>query len=311
MATIPPHAWNHLVRHLQAREWRGQTRVSLSETARAFLARIDKGEIQSAGKNVVREPVRATDTRKSAMSRGCRTDPKEDSMSDTVQSFLEEAPVAPVQGELEIKRGSPVEKLQSIRETLTVDGAVQSIATLRDTMVFSTGNPSADLMIIGEAPGQDEEKHGEPFVGKAGRLLTKILATAGWERSEVYISNIVKYRPGMPNQGSRNRPPSDEEMAPFRRYLMAEIAVVQPRVIVLLGGSAMRGLTGETTPVGRIRGRFRLWNQIPMIVTYHPSYLLRNPATSEKRKVWEDIMLVMQRLEKPVSRKQKGYFLGR
>lgn len=163
-------------------------------------------------------------------------------------------------------------------------------------------------MIVGEAPGHEEERQGAPFVGPAGQLLTKIIRAMGLERESVYISNIVKYRPAMPNQGTRNRKPEAAEMQACLPYILAEIDVVQPKVIVAAGATAAEGLTGDSTSVGRLRGRVRSWNGIPFVVTYHPSYLLRNEALSERRKVWEDMMLVMELLELPISEKQRGFF---
>ena len=177
--------------------------------------------------------------------------------------------------------------------------------------MFATGNPDADLMFVGEAPGMEEEKKHRPFVGPAGQLLDKIIKVMGLERDDVYISNIVKFRPstGAGSQGSSNRKPTAEEMATSVGYVLEEIEVVQPRAIVALGGTAMEGLLGLEGGVARNRSQFHTLRGIPVLVTYHPSYLLRKPELSEKRKVWQDMLLVMEQLQMPISPKQRRFFL--
>lgn len=206
---------------------------------------------------------------------------------------------------------TPAEKLASLKARAAAWKPARDLGTLRDTMVFAVGNPQADLMLIGEAPGADEETQREPFVGKAGQLLTKILKAMGLERRDVYISNICKFRPAMPNQGRGNRKPTSEEMTACRPLVMAEIEVVRPRAIVALGASAAESLLGIVEPVSRMRSRFHDLGGVPVMVTYHPSYLLRNEALSERRKVWEDMLLVMEKLGMPISEKQREFFVNR
>jgi DNA polymerase len=200
------------------------------------------------------------------------------------------------------------EKLRWLKERAKDFPPVRELDSLRDTMVFSVGNPEARLMFVGEAPGAEEERQGEPFVGPAGQLLTKMILAMGLKREETYISNIVKFRPALPNQGESNRKPTDKEMAACLCFIQAEIEVVQPEVIVALGGTAAQGLLGVEEPVGRLRNRFHSFEGIPLMVTFHPSYLLRNTVLSERRKVWEDLLLVMERLGLPISAKQRAYF---
>jgi DNA polymerase len=182
-------------------------------------------------------------------------------------------------------------------------------------MVFATGNPEADIMFIGEAPGAEEEKQREPFVGPAGQLLTKIIQAMGLRRSEVYISNVCKYRPKIDDgrmQGSKNRAPTIGEMLACQPYILAEINIIKPRAIVCLGATASTGLGIEGT-VGKLRGKMTDWRGHPLAVTYHPSYLLRRESEdggglAEKRLVWEDMMRVMETVGMPISDKQRGYF---
>ena len=176
-------------------------------------------------------------------------------------------------------------------------------------MVFSTGNPQADIMLVGEAPGYDEERLQEPFVGKAGQRLNDILRAMGIERKETYISNIVKFRPAMPNQTTNNRKPSPEEMASCMPFIEQEVKIVQPKVIIALGGTAAQALLNCELAVSRMRGQFHTYQNIPLRVTYHPSYILHNGQTSEKRKLWEDMLEVMKFLNIPISEKQQSFFL--
>jgi DNA polymerase len=171
------------------------------------------------------------------------------------------------------------------------------------------GDPQARLMFVGEAPGADEDVQGEPFVGKAGELLTRIIAAMGLTRSQVYIGNILKCRPNTPGQSAGNRKPTPSEMETCRPWLEEQINLIQPEVMVALGATAVEGLLGKTIGITKLRGQWQTYRGIPLMPTYHPAYLLRNQAPAEKRKVWEDMMAVMRRLQMPISQKQQSYFL--
>jgi uracil-DNA glycosylase family 4 len=186
-----------------------------------------------------------------------------------------------------------------------------NLVAFRHSVVFGVGNPSAELMFVGEAPGADEDLQGEPFVGRAGELLTKIIQTMGYQRSEVYIANVLKCRPDIPSGTPGNRQPTPAEMATCLPYLRQQIELIRPKVMVALGGTAMRGLFGKEEAMKQMRGRWHLFGSIPVMATFHPSYLLRNQALSLKRQVWEDMLLVLERLERPISEKQRNYFLPR
>lgn len=204
-------------------------------------------------------------------------------------------------------------ELDTIRESAANSQTCQSLGTLRNTMVFSVGNPDARIIFIGEAPGSEEEIQGEPFVGPAGKLLTRIIETMGLSRDDVYISNILKFRPRIDNsdQGVKNRRPSTEEIAASLNFVMDEIEVVEPELIIALGGSAMQGLLGLDEGVNRARGKIHDLGNHKVIVTYHPSYLLRSGSNSEKRKLWEDMLMAMSYLGMPISDKQRNYFKDR
>jgi uracil-DNA glycosylase family 4 len=202
-----------------------------------------------------------------------------------------------------------VEKLASVNERVCACVKCPNLASSRTQTVFGVGNPEADLMFVGEAPGADEDAQGEPFVGRAGQLLTRIIKAMGFAREEVYIANILKCRPDTPGTSYGNRPPTPREMQTCRPYLMEQIDIIRPKVIVALGAVAVEGLLGTRAPMRELRGRWDSFNGTPLMVTYHPAYLLRNQSPSEKRKVWEDMMRVLERLEKPISEKQRNYFL--
>src|SRR5574337_1235059 len=154
----------------------------------------------------------------------------------------------------------------------------------RTNLVFGVGNPMATLMFVGEAPGRDEDLQGEPFVGRAGQLLTKIIEAIGLKRSDVYIANVLKCRP----PGNRN--PLPEEIILCMPYLIKQIEIIQPKVLCALGTFAAQTLLNTKAPVGTLRGKFHEYKGIPMMVTYHPAYLLRNP--NDKAKVWDDMKKV-------------------
>jgi len=187
----------------------------------------------------------------------------------------------------------------------------EHLAAARQTVVFGVGSIDAELMFVGEAPGADEDAQGEPFVGRAGELLTKIIQTMGYKREEVYIGNILKCRPDTPGQSAGNRKPTPEEMKTCIPYLHEQIDLIRPRVLVALGATAVEGLLGKTIGITRLRGQWKVYRGIPLMPTYHPAYLLRNQALAEKRKVWEDMLAVLEKLGRPISERQRGFFLPR
>jgi uracil-DNA glycosylase family 4 len=161
----------------------------------------------------------------------------------------------------------------------------------RTHVVFGVGNPQAELMFVGEAPGRDEDLQGEPFVGRAGQLLTRIIEAIGMKRQDVYITNVIKCRP--PN----NRNPEADEIARCEPYLIRQIELVQPRLIVALGTFAAQSLLKTKRPISQLRGRFHTYQGVRVMPTFHPAFLLRNPE--HKRAVWEDMQAVQRELRQP------------
>lgn len=164
----------------------------------------------------------------------------------------------------------------------------------RIQIVFGVGDPNADLMFIGEAPGADEDRQGEPFVGKAGQLLTKIIAAIDLSREQVYIANILKCRP------PDNRDPQPDEVTSCEPFLFKQIEAIQPMMIVALGKYAAQTLLRSTVPISRLRGHFFSYHGVPLMPTFHPAYLLHNPGG--KREVWEDMQKVRDTLKEQGSR---------
>ncbi len=209
------------------------------------------------------------------------------------------APIAPV---------GKVQAIAELRERAMQCVKCAHLSSSRKNVVFGVGSIDAELMFVGEAPGADEDVQGEPFVGAAGQLLTRMIGAMGLSREKVYIANILKCRPDMPAGSSGNRKPTPEEMQTCIPYLHAQIDLIQPKVLVALGGTALEGLLGKSG-IMKLRGKWDTYRGIPLMPTYHPAYLLRNQSNAEKRKIWEDLLAVMEKLNLPINEKQRGYFL--
>ena len=188
---------------------------------------------------------------------------------------------------------SAADALAAIKADIGPDCSRCKLHTLgRRQIVFGVGNPDADLMFVGEAPGADEDIQGEPFVGRAGQLLTKIIAAIGLSREDVYIANVIKCRP------PQNRNPEPDEVATCEPFLFQQIDAIRPKVIVALGSFAARALLRTQDPISRLRGRVHEYRGSKLIPTFHPAYLLRNP--SSKKEVWEDMKLVRSLLKSEI-----------
>ncbi len=215
----------------------------------------------------------------------------------------------PSSTDLTLSSEDRIQKLAKLREQALICTRCPHLVKSRTQVVFGVGNPFAELMFVGEAPGEEEDLRGEPFIGRAGQLLTKIINAMEYQRDDIFIANVLKCRPDIPAGVSGNRKPKLEEMQTCLPWLREQINLIKPKALVALGATAMEGLLGETIPMKEARGRWFEFNRIPTLVTYHPAYLLRNQSLTEKRKVWEDMLLVMEKLQRPISEKQKNYFL--
>ena len=181
------------------------------------------------------------------------------------------------------------ESLQMIREDLG-DCQRCKLSSMRTHIVFGDGAPDADIMFVGEAPGEAEDQQGLPFVGRSGQLLTKMIAAMGYNREDVYIANVLKCRP------PKNRDPESDEIVACRSFLFRQIIAIDPQVIITLGRPAIQLLLDTKEPLSKFRGMFQFFQNIPVMPTYHPAYLLRSP--SKKKDAWEDLQKVMTTIKK-------------
>lgn len=311
--TEPLHA---LVDELRRLKREGVTTVPVSEEALQLLREATGGArgaelgtfARSSGAPAAEEFEQAV----SAASRRQRAAPTAEKRTATDAGDLPAPPV------VELPPGDKRERWDWLRQRVLQCPVCNRHTHGQGQVVFGVGNIDASIFFCGEAPGADEEIKGEPFVGPAGKLLTKMIGAMGLEREDVYIANILNWRPEMEGRltGSSvhqvgNRPPTEAEMRFGLPYLRAQIEVVQPKVVVALGSTAAQGLLGfgSFKSLGQVRGRWHEFNGTPLMITYHPSYLLRNTTKRQKRVVWEDLMQVMERVGLSISEKQRGFFL--
>jgi DNA polymerase len=268
-----------------------------------------------------------TDELKRLRTAGLKTVPVSDASLDTLRRLVgtRKIPNAaatdlPPPPDVILPGGSKTERWQALRELVLNHPVCRAHVHPGRQVVFGVGSLEAKVMFVGEAPGAEEEQQGEPFVGPAGQLLTKMIKAMGLERGDVYIGNIMNWRPELPARpgGAQvgNREPTPAEMAFCLPFLTAQIEVVNPALLVALGATAARSLLGPHSfrALGEVRGRWHDYRGRPLRVTYHPSYLLRKEAdgqtaaTRAKRAAWEDFLAVMERAGLPVSEKQRNYF---
>lgn len=234
----------------------------------------------------------------------------QESEPKAIHAFAEDSsshiPAPPV---FELPEGSKEERWAWLRDKVLQCPTCQSELNPNGKVVFGTGNLNADLFLCGEAPGAEEEQQALPFVGPAGELLNRIIDAMGFSRESVYIGNIMNWRPRH-NQAYGNRPPTSDELNFCLPYLKAQLEIVSPKIVVALGKTATDGLLGQdpNRRLGDVRGKWNQFEGIPLMVTYHPSYLLHNPSKASKRKVWEDMLMVMEKLGLEITEKQRGFF---
>jgi uracil-DNA glycosylase family 4 len=232
------------------------------------------------------------------------------------------APAMPVAPAIQLPAGDKQTQWNFLRDLVLNDATCKAHVYAGKKVVFGVGNLDASIMFVGEAPGGDEEDQGEPFVGRAGQLLNKMIKAMGLDRGQVYIGNILNWRPEMGARnpdGSQtgNRPPTAQEMAYCLPFIRAQIAIIRPKVLVALGKTAVDGLLGADRfkSMGAARGSWHSYADTPLRASYHPSYLLRQEGLTSagakkiKRDAWEDMLAVMERAAVPISEKQKNFFL--
>jgi uracil-DNA glycosylase len=204
---------------------------------------------------------------------------------------------APAQPRAELTADQCRTELMLLNERVRPCTRCGELAATRTQTVFGVGRVEPDICFIGEAPGGDEDRQGEPFVGAAGQLLNRIIAACGLTREDVYICNILKCRP------PGNRTPNQQEAANCREFLDRQLELVRPKSICCLGGCAAQNLLGVMTPLGKLRGRFHDYKGIAVLCTYHPAYLLPHRQPEKKKEVWEDMQMLLKKLGRPIPAK--------
>lgn len=303
------HALHAITDELRRLKTSGVRTVAVSDEGMAALRRV----VEARGNEGV--PARTLAAEKPSVTRAAAPAPipraKAEVAAAPAVSLLPPAPV------VKLPEGDKTRRWAALLETVQHDATCRANVRPGKKIVLGVGALDARIMFVGEAPGAEEEIQGEPFVGPAGQLLTKMIQAMGLKRSEVYIGNIMNWRPQMPTGGGQeqigNRPPTPEEMTYCLPYLRAQIEVVAPEMLVALGSTAAQGLLGfgSFKALGDIRGQWREFAGKPLMVTYHPSYILRNQSNRSKRMIWEDLLKVMERAALPISDKQRGFFLDR
>jgi DNA polymerase len=214
---------------------------------------------------------------------------------DEVRGTPDEERQAPEEPKPETRNSQPVAgdiaalDWPALQQRVQACTLCEELAATRTQTVFGVGDHQAQWLVIGEAPGADEDAQGEPFVGRAGQLLNAMLLAIGLKREQVFIANVLKCRP------PGNRDPKTEEAANCEPYLRRQIALLQPRMILAVGRIAAQNLLKTDTPIGKLRGQVHRYGDVPLVVTYHPAYLLRSPG--EKRKAWDDLRLAANTLQ--------------
>jgi DNA polymerase len=258
-----------------------------SKNSRAALATIQKLEsLERAGVEQLGKPR----GRKGALAQtsppAARPEPIAPAEPIAAAAAMVEAPGLAYPATLKTQAGA--DSLELIRQEVAACRRCEELACTRTQTVFGVGNPNARLCFLGEAPGADEDRQGEPFVGRAGQLLTRIIEACTLSRADVYILNVLKCRP------PGNRQPLPDEVANCRGFLDRQLALIRPEYLCCLGAVAAQTLLETHVPIGRLRGKFFDYQGISVTCTYHPAYLLRNPAA--KKEVWEDMKALMRKL---------------
>ena len=316
------HALHALTDELRRLKSAGVKTVSVSDASLLALRRVVASRRSAGAAEAVAAPRVEPVSPRPAVAASAVSPALQNYVAKTPILSRPVAPVAavthlPTPPEVKLPAGDKAVRWAALLAQVTSDETCRANVRPGKKVVLGVGSLDARIMFVGEAPGAEEETQGEPFVGPAGQLLTKMIQGMGLKRSDVYIGNIMNWRPQMPTVGGQeqigNRPPNEDEMRYCLPFLRAQIEVVAPELLVALGSSAAQGLLGfgSFKALGEIRGQWREFAGRPLMVTYHPSYILRNQSNRSKRLIWEDLLKVMERAVLPVSEKQRGYFLER
>lgn len=298
-----------LVEELKRLRKSGVTRVNVSEAAiealrRRVLVKAVDASTREEVLSSIPERVRSADVKDFDK---VLVDTVTETKRAAVKSAGPKLPRAPL---VNLPKGDKQTRWNALREQVMGCAVCNARVQPGKKLVFGVGNLDADIFFCGEAPGAEDEISGMPFSGDAGDLLGKMIGAMGLKRENVYIADIMNWRPAAATEKGK-RPPTVEEMAFCMPYLKAQLEIVQPKLIVALGATAVKGLlgAGAAKNLRDVKGQWTEFEGLPLMPTYHPSYLLRNDTKRDKRSAWEDWLRVMEKAGLPVSDKQRGYFL--
>jgi len=294
-----------IIDYLHQLENKGETHVHLDETARNILREFyirAHQPSQPAPAPQAAQPAPQAQTAQATAAAQAQT-------SQASAPAQPATPAAPAVSTVTITGDNKAAKLQSLYQQASNWTPGRSLGSLREKLIGYSGSPDADIMFISPAPQYHDERQGHPLSGPGGQKLDGILKAMGLTREQVYITNLVKFRPASPNQQTKTRKPNAQEVQAFLPLLQSEISIVQPKIILSLGDIVTHSLTGREGDIESLRTSYSELNGSTVIPTFHPSYLLFYEDNATKRKLWEDMLTVMEKLSMPISDKQRGYFL--
>jgi DNA polymerase len=291
----PAEAIDALLEELYRQKAAGVKRISVSDESVALLKELAGAAVVPATPKPV-APVAIAPVAKPVARPATKNEG-----TIIVSSPLPDPPV------VKLPSGTEAEQLLWLQKTIEACEVTQKYLEGKKTL-FGHGSHTAKVFFVGEAPSLEEVEANRAFVGPAGELLNKIISATGLTEKECYFANLMSWRPKPPTAFGK-RPPSASEVAFNRPYLLAQIEIIKPQIIVAVGAQAFGALTHSTTPIMQIRGQWQKVDGLEVLPTLHPSYLLHSPSFSNKRLVWEDFMQIMMKLDMPISDKQKAYFL--
>lgn len=290
-----------LIAYLEQLQDKGETHIALDEHSRAILRKFYVRAVKGATEVVDRVPQQAAPVANvTRTSKTLSNSPAQPAAGST------QAPVAVKPRKATgATHGELLDSLRSICESYA---PLKALGSLRTCLVFPTPASSSDIMFVGEAPGYHDEKNGFPFSGPAGEKLNGILRAMGLRREQVHVTNILKFRPAIPQQTTNGRPATAIELETAKPLMDQEINTLKPKLIITLGDGAAKFFTKSTEDIDTLRSGSHSYKGIPVLPTYHPSYLLQAGETEDKRRLWLDMLKVMEMLSMPISEKQQGYF---
>jgi len=298
-----------LVDYLKQQSDKGVSHVYLSQAARDAVRSAIKTQKQTPQLTQPSQPVSSPPAEQHSSSRV--SNPASQTHNRVVvQPTPPQKIIAPDSVTISLSSGNTSDQYLTLKELAQSWAPALSLQTMHNRLVFGTGNPNADLMIIGDAPTFDDEIAEAPFYGKSGQKLDQILKAMTLQRDNLYLTNLCKFRPKKPHQTTDLRNPTSQELASWMPILQKEIEIVKPKCLLVLGAIATQALLQkDLSEVTKLRGTWQQFSGVPLLPSYHPVYLLRNANNkSAKRKMWEDMLALMEHLVIPISDKQRTFF---